>query len=179
MMATSEHMTSTEVGHDGGEQPFPPFDFATITPSLLIWLALTFGALYILMWKVALPRVEGIFKARSGKIDSDLGMAFKKREEADRAAANYQKTLADARANAQGIAQQTYAQLAAESDAKRHALEAELAGTIAAAEAQIEATKAKAMGNVDQIAREAAATIVEHITGKPADPAAIEAAFKA
>jgi F-type H+-transporting ATPase subunit b len=178
MASSSEHTTMTEVPRDAGEKPFPPFDFEK-APSLLIWLALTFGLLYLLMWKVALPRVEGIFKARMGRINGDLGIAFAKREEAGRASADYQKTLTDARANAQAIAQQTHAHLAAETDAKRHTLEAELAGKLAAAEAQIEEMKAKAMRNVDQIAHETAASIVEHITGKPADPAAIAAAFKA
>jgi F-type H+-transporting ATPase subunit b len=176
-MAESTHITSTEVPN-GGERPFPPFDFANL-PSLLIWLVLTFGALYLLMLKVALPRVAGIIKTRADTLDSQLKAAHATREDAERASAAYEKTLADARVNAQTIAQQTHAQLAAETDAKRHALEAELATKLAAAEAQIDETKAKAMSNVDQIARDTAATIVEHITGKPADPAAIAAAFKA
>lgn len=146
---------------------------------MLVWLVLTFSALYLLMSKIAMPRVEGILKARHGKIFGDIGVANSKREEADRAAADYQKTLADAKARAQALAQETHVRLAAETEAKRHALEADLAGKLTAAEAQIERTKAKAMSNVDQIARETAAAIVEHITGKPADPAAIAAAFAA
>jgi F-type H+-transporting ATPase subunit b len=176
MATSSEHTTTTEVPKNAGETVFPPFDFANI-PSLLIWLAITFGALYLLMSKIALPRVDGILKARMGKINGDLGAAFAKREEADRASADYQKTLADARANAQALAQQTHARLATETEAKRRTLEADLAGKLAGAEAQIEATKAKAMGNVDEIARDTAAAIIEHITGKPADPAAIAAAI--
>jgi F-type H+-transporting ATPase subunit b len=37
--------------------------------------------------------------------------------------------------------------------------------------------KAKAMGSVEAIASEAAAAIVQHVTGKPADPAAIARAI--
>jgi F-type H+-transporting ATPase subunit b len=181
MADSAEHAltATTEVpGTAEGSGSFPPFDSANFAP-LLIWLVLTFGALYILMSKIALPRVEGILKSRREKIDSDLGVAFAKRTEADRAHTDYEKTLANAKARAQTLAQETHARLAADTDAKRHSLESELAGRLTAAEAQIEATKAKAMGNVDQIAREAAAAIVEHITGKPADPAAIAAAFTA
>jgi F-type H+-transporting ATPase subunit b len=170
------HMESTEAPQ--AEGTFPPFDPANFAP-VLIWLALTFGALYLLMSKVAIPRVEGILKSRRHKIDGDLGAAFKKRAEADRASADYQKTLTDAKARAQALAQETHAQLAAETEAKRRTLEADLSGKLAAAEAQIEATKSKAMGNVDEIARDTAAAIIEHITGKPADPAAIAAAFAA
>ena len=176
--AEHSHAASTQVPPSEGSGSFPPFDSANFAP-LLVWLVLTFGALYLLMSKIAMPRVEGILKNRRGKIDGDLGIANTKREEADHAAADYQKTLADAKTRAQALAQETHVALAAETEAKRRVLEADLAGKLAAAEAQIEATKAKAMGNVDQIARDAAAAIVEHITGKPADPAAIAAAFVA
>ncbi len=176
MATSSEHITTTQVPQDAGEKPFPPFDSANF-PSLLLWLVLTFGALYLLMSKLALPRVDGILHDRRAKINGDLGAAFAKRKEADQAAADYQKTLTDARANAQGLAQETYARLAAEADAKRKALEADLAAKLAAAEAQIEATKAKAMASVQQIAHETASAIVEHITGKPADAKAIAAAI--
>jgi F-type H+-transporting ATPase subunit b len=181
MADSAEHglTASTEVpGTAEGSGSFPPFESANFAP-LLIWLVLTFGALYLLMSKVALPRVEGILKSRKGRIDGDLHIAFTRRAEADRAHKDYEKTLADAKARAQALAQETHVRLAAETEAKRHALESELAGQLAAAEGQIEAMKTKAMGNVDQIARETAAAIVEHITGKPADPAAIAAAFTA
>jgi F-type H+-transporting ATPase subunit b len=165
-------LTATQGQPAPAAEPFPPFDSSHFA-SLLIWLALTFGLLYWLMARVALPRVAGILEARHNKINADVLAAHAKRKDADEAAADYQKTLADARTNAQALAQDTHARLAAEADAKRHALEAELAGRLAAAEKQIQETKAKAMSNVGQIAQETAAAIVEHITGKPADPAEI------
>jgi F-type H+-transporting ATPase subunit b len=177
-MASSDYTSSTQQPTEAapGDKPFPPFDSANFV-SLLIWLVLCFGGLYLLMSRFALPRVEGILRARRGKIDGDLKDAFAKRAEADQAAAEYHKTLAEARASAQALAQQTYARLAAESEAKRKAHEAELAAKLTAAEAQIEATKAKAMANVEEIARETAAAIVEHISGKPADAKAIASAI--
>jgi F-type H+-transporting ATPase subunit b len=178
-MATDTDLrTSTQVPSNAqpGEKPFPPFDMANFS-SMFIWLVISFGLLYLLMSRVALPRVESILHARRSKINGDIGEASRKRAEADQAAAEYQKTLTNARGNAQSLAQETYARLAAEAEAKRHALEAELAAKLAASEAQIEATKAKAMSNVGQIAQEAAAAIVEHITGNPADAKAIAAAI--
>ncbi len=168
--------TASQAQPAPAQQQFPPFDTANFA-SLLIWLALTFGLLYWLMSRIALPRVAGILEARHHKINTDVLAAHAKRKEADQAAADYQKTLADARTNAQALAQETQTRLAAEADAKRHTLEAELGAQLVAAERQIEETKAKAMANVDQIAQETAAAIVEHITGKPADAAAIAGAI--
>jgi F-type H+-transporting ATPase subunit b len=161
--ATSEH---SEI--PAAQAPFPPFAAVNFTP-LVVWLVITFGLLYLLLSRIALPHVEGILRARRTKISDDLGDAFEKRKKADEASAAYQKTLADARTNAQALAQQTHARLAAETEAKRKALEAELSTKLAASEAQIEATRTKAMSNVGQIAHDTASAIVEHLTGKPAD----------
>ena len=82
------------------------------------------------------------------------------------------KTLADAKARAQGLAQQTHDKLHAEAEAKRHALEDELNGKLSAAEKQIGATRDRAMSSVAGIARDTAAAIVQHITGAaPSDEA--------
>jgi F-type H+-transporting ATPase subunit b len=66
-----------------------------------------------------------------------------------------------------------HAKLAAETASKRHDLEADLNARLAAAEAQISEMKTRAMSNVGAIAREAAAQILQHLTGRPADVNAI------
>ncbi|HTJ01298.1 MAG TPA: F0F1 ATP synthase subunit B' [Methylovirgula sp.] len=173
-MATSaEHATTT--GTEAPSSNFPPFDPANVAPQL-VWLVISFAALYLLMSRLALPRVEGILHDRRSKIQGDVGEAAKKRQAADEAAADYEKTLADAKGRAQALAQQTHAKLAAETDAKRATLEAELSAKIAAGEAEIEALKTKAMASVEQIAQETASAIFEHLTGQKADPKAIAAA---
>ncbi len=176
MASETTPTTGTEAPGGGTEVTFPPFDSANFAP-MLIWLALSFGTLYLLMAKLIVPHVEGVLRDRRVKISNDLGDAFEKRKKADEASAAYQKTLADARSNAQALAQQTHVRLAAEADAKRKTLETELAGKLAESEAQIEAMTAKAMSNVGQIAQETAAAIVEHLTGKPADAKQIAAAL--
>lgn len=165
-----------DVGHGAGA--FPPFESANFTP-LLIWLVLSFGLLYLLMSKIALPRVENILQTRAAKLAKDLSEANAFHKRSEEAAAAHDKTIADARAKAQALAQETHVKLNAEADAKRHALESDLNAKLGAAEAQISETKAKAMANVEGIAGEAAAAIVEHITGKPADPKTIAAALTA
>jgi len=174
-----EHVAGTEVpggAHEGSA--FPPFDPTHFT-SQLVWLAITFGAVYFLMSKIALPRVTNILETRKAKIESDLATAAKVQEEAAAAAAAHQKTLNTAKANAQALAQDTHNRLAADTDARRKALEADLTAKLVEAEAQIAATKAAAMANVNGIASETAQAILQHITGQPVDSAAVEAALAA
>jgi F-type H+-transporting ATPase subunit b len=171
---TSGTVEPADVGH--GAHAFPPFDSAHFA-STLIWLAISFGLLYYLMSKIALPRVENILKARADKIASDLKSAHVAREKSEKAAADHDRTIAEAKTKAQALAQQTQAKINAETDAKHHALEAELNAKLASAEKQIVETKTTAMASVESIAKDAAAAIVERLTGRPADPNAVAAAL--
>src|ERR1700730_1057686 len=172
------HIAGTGTPAPGGlgETSFPPFDPVNFTP-MLIWLSLSFGLLYLLMSKIALPPVESILHARAHKITTDIGEASASGARSEEAAAAHDKTIAEAKAKALALAQETHARLTAESEANRLTLEAELNARLAASERQILETKAKAMGNVEAIASEAAAAIVRHITGKPADNEAIAKAI--
>jgi F-type H+-transporting ATPase subunit b len=96
---------------------------------------------------------------------------------AQAAGAAYEKTLADAKASAQATAQSTRDKLAADSAAKRKTLEDQLNAKLADAERSIAGTKAQAMSHVTEIATTAAADIVAHLTGKPADVQKIAAAI--
>ena len=162
--------------HSGTQHPaessFPPFDPKTY-PSTIFWLLVTFGVLYMALYRYALPRVESILKTRSARIHADLAAANKMRDEARQAAAAYDKTLQDARVRSQQLAAETRNTVKLEQDNRRQALEADLTSKLVAAEQRIAEMKSNVMANVGQIANEAASAIVQHITGKPADPAAV------
>ncbi len=168
--------TQTEVGQDGGgHTAFPPFDSATF-PGQLLWLAISFGVLYYFMAKRALPAVGATIKLRKDRIAKDIDDATAMQQKADAAADAHEKSLADAHARAQSLAQATRDQLAAEAAAKRKVVDEEHAAKFAEAESQIAATRAQAMSNVSAIAKDAAAAIVERLIGRPARGEAIAAA---
>ena len=169
----SEHQTGTQQPSEGA---FPPFDPKTY-PSTIFWLIITFGLLYLAMARYALPRVQSILKTRSERIHGDIAAAHKLRDEAREAAAAYDKTLQEARTRSQQLAAETRNKVKLEQDNKRQALEADLTGKLTAAEQRITEMKAGAMANVGQIATEAAAAIVAHITGQPADTDAVAKAI--
>jgi F-type H+-transporting ATPase subunit b len=177
---TSEHLmatptTGTEAPGGHGPGPFPPFQKDTFA-SQLFWLAVCFVALYVLMSKVALPRVGSILQARRDRIASDLAEAQRAKDESEAAMAAYEKALADARNRAQAIAAEVREKLMAEAETKRKTLEAELNAQLAEAERTIAATKLAAMANVRSVAAEAAAAIVERLIGtRPPETAVAQA----
>jgi F-type H+-transporting ATPase subunit b len=167
-MATTTAHTEQPAGQ---KAPFPPFNSETFA-SQLFWLAICFVFLFVMMWKVALPRIGSIIDMRLKRIADDLADAEKLKGQSDAAIAAYEKALADARARAQAIANETRDKQAAAAEARRKTLEGELNVRLAEAEKTIAATKTAAMSNVRGIAADAAKAIVERLIGKvPTDKA--------
>ncbi len=155
--------------HPAGKTAFPPFQ-AEHFPSQLLWLAVSFVLLYVLMSRIALPRIGAIIAERGKLIADDLAAAERLKEQSNAANVAYEKSLADARSRAQSIASSTREKQAAEAAAAQKRLEAQLHERLAAAEQSIATTRSAAMGNVRGIAADTAAAIVERLIGKaPAD----------
>jgi len=170
-MAENAH-TEVPGGHSGG---FPPFQKETFA-SQLFWLIIAFAILYVLMSKLALPRVGSIIDARRSRIEGDLAAANQLKTSADEAMAAYEKSLAEARSRAQTIGNETRDRLNAEAEKSRKALDEQLNVKLAEAEKTIAATKTAAMSNVRSIATDAASAIVTRLIGTaPADAAVASA----
>ena len=159
-MATESH---TEVP-GGGHREFPPFNKETF-PSQLLWLVVFFVALYLIIGRVAIPRIGGIVEARRERTEGDLAEAGRLKEQSDAALKAYEASLADARGRAQALAAETREQLNAEAEASRKRLETELNAKLLEAEKTIAATKSAAMASVRGIAADATAAIVQRLTG--------------
>jgi F-type H+-transporting ATPase subunit b len=166
-MAQKDAQRITSVEHiPAGEhgRGFPPFDSQTFA-SQLLWLALIFIALYLLMSRVALPRIGSILDARRQRIEDDLAEAQRFKDASDAAIAAHEKALAEARGRAQTLANETRAKAAATAETRRKEVDTSLQARIAEAEKTIAATRSAAMENVRSIASEAAGAIVERLTG--------------
>jgi F-type H+-transporting ATPase subunit b len=174
--ATTEHVPASE--HGGG---FPPFQKETFA-SQIVWLAIAFVALYLLISRIAVPRIGGIFEERDKRIQGDFADAQRAKGESEAALLAYEKALADARNRAQAIGAEIRDKLNTEAEERRKALEAKLNTQLAEAEKQIGVTKTGAMANVRGIAVETASAIVERLIGTaPAAPsvaAAVDDALK-
>ena len=134
-------------------------------PPQLFWLAVTFLVLYFIISKVVIPRTGGVIEGRKNQIDSDLNAAQRFKADTDKAVADYEKALAEARSKAHAIAQETRDKLSAEVDQERSRLDGQLAAKIAEAEKSIQATRSKALASVTELATDIAADIVAQLTG--------------
>ena len=152
----------------------PQLDVNTFVPQL-VWLVIVFGYLYVLMSRVALPRVATVLEERRDRIADDLDQAGQFKRQTDEAIEAYEKALAEARSKAHEIAKATRDTLHEETERQRLAIEARLATKIAEAEKQIAATRDAALQNVRSVAVDVADAIVAQLLGE-ADRAAAESA---
>ena len=144
--------------------------------SQVVWLMLTFGVLYVVMMRSALPRISQILVTRQERIDGDLRRADEFKSEAVSVLSAYEAAAARARAAAQDVLRDGADRFAAEAAEKNEALTRLLAEEAAAGEARIEAARAQAMADVETIAIELAGLAAERLTGTAADRGAAEAA---
>ena len=172
--STSAH-TEAEGGHGGA---FPPFESSTFA-SQLVSLVIAFVALYLIVSRIALPRVGSVIDARQNAIEGDLAEAQKLKDASDGALKAYESELAAARSRAQAIGAETREKLNAASEAERKTLEQQLSVKLADAEKTIASTREAAMGNVRGIAADAAAAIVQQLTGVLPDGKSVDSAVDA
>ena len=155
--------TSTEAPkHEGG---FPPFKTETF-PSQIFWLVVTFAFLFVVLWRIAGPRINGVITVRRNTINGDIQAAQKARADAEAASAAYETALAGARKRANAMAEETRQGLNAEIAKAKADAEANAASAMAAADARIASTRETARGAVAKAAEEAAIAIVARLTGE-------------
>ncbi|HXE17455.1 MAG TPA: F0F1 ATP synthase subunit B' [Stellaceae bacterium] len=154
----------------------PQLDFSTFPPQL-IWLAITFVLLYVLMSRLALPKVGGIIAARRNKIDGDLEKAGAMKAEAEAVIAAYERALAAARQSAQATLKETTDKLAAAAAERQKVLTDKLAAETAVAEKRIADAKSAALADLKSVAAEVARSAVGKLTGETIDPSRVAVAI--
>jgi len=168
---------STEAQGGASSGGLPQFD-NTQWGGQIVWLALIFLVLYLVLSKVLLPKLGRAIDEREGKIAGDIADARRLKEEAESQAAAAQAELAEARSKAQKTAADAKAKAAANAAERQAAEEAKLNERLATAEAEIRAARDQAMGNVSAIAVDTAQAIVEKLTGEKVTKTAVKAAAK-
>ncbi len=144
----------------------PQLEFCTF-PNQIFWLVVTLVIAYLILSRIALPRIASVLAERRGLITGDLAAAEDLKRKAEDAEAAYNRALADARAEAARIAADAKAEIQADLDAAMKAADDEIAERVAASEAAIAGIRANAFESVEAVARSVAADIVEAMGAKP------------
>lgn len=171
-MAETPYTDAAKEAASGG---LPQFDFST-WGSQIFWLVVTFGILYFILARFILPGISTGITERGDRIADDLDAAARMQRDAETAQAEYEKSLADARAKAHNISATTRASVEAEIASEVETAEAEFSRQASAAEARISGIRNEAMRNVGDIAADTTAEIVSKLAGIKPTAAALKSA---
>jgi F-type H+-transporting ATPase subunit b len=153
----------------------PQLEFSDFVPQLF-WLAVTFILLYLLMSRLALPRIASVIAERDRQIEADLTRAERLKTEADETLRSYEAALAEARGEAQALHRQVSADMSAMAASREQAFAAEIGARTRQAEERIEAAKRRALGDLPAVAEEVSQAAFRRLTGEPAAPDRVSAA---
>ena len=156
----------------------PQLDPHVFVPQL-VWLAISFVILYLLLARLALPRIGDAIEARQDRIAHDLDAAATLKTEAEAVLRAYERTMAEARSKAQSEIARAAEQCAQESAVRQAELDGRIATQLAEAEQGIAAARGAALASVDALAAEIARAATERLIGGTLDEAAVAAAIGA
>lgn len=155
----------------------PQLDPAVFSPQL-IWLAISFAILYLVMARSALPKIANILGERENRIADDLRISEELKDKSKELEAKHDKAHAEAKAEANRILSAARTQMQATIDTKRNEAESKLSDEVHAVEATIATAKAEAMDELEDMAVKACGAIVERLTGKSISASGLRDAVK-
>ena len=142
----------------------PQLEAGDFAPQI-VWLIITFVSLYLISWKLILPRISDVLEAREERITDDLEEAGKLKKESEEALKVYEAALADARAKAHEMAAESHTALMAEAAKRSEALQEKLAAEAAEADTRIAAARAEAVSEIRTVARDTARAVTARLIG--------------
>lgn len=135
-------------------------------PNQMFWLVVTLVVIFLILSRVALPRIASILSERQGTITADIAAAEDLKARAVEAEDAYNKALAEARSEAQRIAGETRAEIQADLDKAIAKADAEIAARAAESEKAIAEIRASALESIEAVATDTAGAIVDALGGK-------------
>lgn len=170
--------TAEAAGQAGGHAVgMPQLDFST-WPNQIFWLAVTLVVIYLVLTRIALPRIGAVLAERSGTMTNDLAAAEELKQKAVEAEKAYNDALIAARGEAARIVAAAKVEIQKDLDVAIAKADAEIAAKAAESETAIAEIRAGALQSVTEVARDTAREIVAALGGK-ADARSVTAAVSA
>lgn len=134
--------------------------------SQIVWLVITFGALYIVLSKVILPKISDNLEIRRSQILENIEIAEKQREESEQKVKEFEKIILNSKIEAKNIFNEARQKVLSDIDKKRNELENSLEQEIVSAEEEIKALNTSSIENIKQIATETSSNLIKQLIGE-------------
>ena len=131
----------------------------------IFWLILIFSILYLIIWKIFLPKITYSIENRKSRVVNDLDETQKLKENAEKKLKEYNKIIDDAKKEAKRIMEDNKKKLGNDIKNKKHKFNEEIEKELASVEKEIKNLKKTSISNINKIAIEAASEMMEKMVG--------------
>ena len=133
--------------------------------SQIFWLILIFSILYIIIWKIFLPKITEIIENRKSRIISDLNEAQKLKENAEKKLNEYTKIIEDTKKEAKRIIEDNKKKLENDIKSKKQKFNEEIEKELISVEKEIKSLKKSSISSINKIAVEVSSEVIRQIVG--------------
>ena len=141
----------------------------------IFWLILTFSSLYLIIWKVFLPKITLSIENRKSRVVNDLDEAQKLKENAEKKLNEYNKIIEESKKEAKKIIEDNKKKLDRDIKNKKYKFNDEIEKELMAAEKEIKDLKKSSISNINNIAAETSAEIIKQIINIEVNKSSISA----
>ena len=158
----------------GSEAGMPQLD-PEFWVAQVFWLILIFSGLYLIIWKIFLPKITYSIENRKSSIVNNLNEAQKLKESAEKKLGEYNKIIEDSKKEAKKIINDARKKLGKDIEDKKQKFNDEIEKELVAVEKEIKDLKNNSLPNINKIAAETSAEIIKQILGLEANKSNVSA----
>ena len=133
--------------------------------SQIFWLILIFSTLYIVIWKIFLPKITDIIENRKSRIIGDLNETQKLKENAEKKLIEYNKIIESAKKEAKKVLEENKRKLENDIKSKKQKFNEEIEKELMSIEKEIKSLKKSSISGINKIAVEISSEIIRQIIG--------------
>ena len=153
--------TNHAFGAEGGMPQLNPEFWA----SQIFWLILIFSGLYIVIWKIFLPKITDSIENRRSRIVNDLNETQKLKENAEKKLREYNKIIEDTKKEAKKIIEDNKKKLENDIKSKKQKFNEEIEKELMSVEKEIKNLKKLSISSINKIAAEISSEVIKQLVG--------------
>ena len=151
--------TNQTYGAEGGMPQLNPEFWI----SQIFWLTIIFSILYLIIWKIFLPKISYNIENRKSKIVNNLGEAEKLKRDAEEKLNKYNQIIEDTQKEAKKIIEESKKKIDIDIENKKNKFNDEIKKEIAVAEKEIKNLKQSSVSNINNIAAEISGLVIKQL----------------
>ena len=131
----------------------------------IFWLILTFSTLYLIIWKIFLPKITYTIENRKSRVVNDISEAQKLKENAEKKLKEYNKIIENSKTEAKKIVDDNRRKLEKDIETKKNKFNTEIEKELSVVEKEIIDLKRSSISSINKIAVETSSEIIRQIIG--------------